>query len=196
MPMLLRLYLEFMLIGLFSIGGGLATLPFIKELMHKTGWFTMTDISNMIAVSECTPGPFGVNMATYVGNTISGPVGGIIATLGLITPALVIIILVSKILNKFKDALIVKQIMYGLRPGSTGLVAVAVCSVASAAFLDRGRVSDFAGPFYQEFFMWIVWRDVFIGAAIFVLILLGKKKKVHPVVYIAGAAILGIVLKL
>ena len=195
-----RLFWEFFKIGLFSIGGGLATLPFLYELQARTGWFTVEDIGNMIAVSECTPGPFGVNMATYVGNVVSGPFGGIIATLGLITPALIIIILISKILDRFKDALLVKQIMYGLRPGSTGLVAVAACSVAASAFLDPSRISEsagyvFAGSAIGSFLSKIVWQNLFIGIVIFALIrLLGKKA--HPVIFIAGAAILGIILKL
>lgn len=185
----LQLYFEFFKIGLFSIGGGLATLPFIRELMNKTHWFTMSDITNMIAVSESTPGPFGVNMATYVGTISHGVFGGIVATLGLITPSIIIIILISRILTRFRDALIVKQIMYGLRPGSTGLVAVAVCSVAVAAvcdtdaFLASGQILDFFD-----------FRALALAAVLFVLIKIFPKW--HPVIFIAGAAFFGVLLRL
>ena len=97
----LQLFWEFFKTGLFAIGGGLATLPFIYEMQAKTGWFTLDDISNMIAISESTPGPMGINMATFTGFTVAGIPGGIIAVLGLICPALVIIIIISNMLEKF-----------------------------------------------------------------------------------------------
>ena len=92
---LLLLFYEFAKVGLFSVGGGLATVPFLQSMGEKTGWFTNAQLSTMIAVSESTPGPMGVNMATYVGYSISGIPGAVIATLGLITPSIAVIIIIG-----------------------------------------------------------------------------------------------------
>lgn len=97
--LLLRLYWEFLLIGMFSMGGGMATVPFLFDLSQRTAWFSTADLTTMIAISEATPGPIGVNMATYVGYITAGLPGGIVAPLGLTTPAFLIILLVSKIMN-------------------------------------------------------------------------------------------------
>ena len=96
---LLRLYWEFLLVGLFSMGGGMATVPFLFDLSQRTGWFSAADLANMIAISEATPGPIGINMATYVGYASAGVPGGMIAPLGLVPPAFLIILLVSKLLS-------------------------------------------------------------------------------------------------
>ena len=97
----IKLFLEFFKIGLFAVGGGLATIPFLYDLAEKTSWFTKAELSNMIAVGESTPGPIGVNMATYAGVQTTGILGGISATLGLICPSLIIILIIAKILDKF-----------------------------------------------------------------------------------------------
>ena len=99
----LRLFLEYFYAGLFSVGGGLATIPFLQDMGARTGWFTSQELANMIAVSEATPGPMGVNMATYVGFTTGGPFGSVIATLGLVAPSIIVIILVSVLLHRFRD---------------------------------------------------------------------------------------------
>ena len=97
MPILLLLYLEFFKVGLFAVGGGLATLPFLYDLADKYAWLTNSMIGDMIAISESTPGPMGVNMATYVGFQNSGIIGCFISTLGLITPSIIVIIIVSNV---------------------------------------------------------------------------------------------------
>ena len=183
--LLIRLFWEFFKIGLFSIGGGLATLPFLYELLNKTHWFTMTDLSNLIAISECTPGPIGVNMATYVGTVTLGPGGGVISTLGLVTPAIAIIILISTFLKNFKDQPIVQKVLSGLRPASTALIATAMCSVAASALLNTELFSETGSV-----------TDLFRYKAIILAILLYiglTKFKKHPIVYIAIAAACGIV---
>ena len=106
----LQLFWEFFKTGLFAVGGGLATLPFLYDMSISTGWFTAQDIADLIAVSESTPGPLGVNMATYVGFKSIGLFGGVVATLGLICPSIIIIILISKILDKFKDSAVVQKV--------------------------------------------------------------------------------------
>lgn len=119
---LLNLFYEFFKIGLFAIGGGLATIPFLYNLSYKTNWFEISEISNMIAISESTPGPLGINMATYAGFFTNGIIGGIIATLGLITPSIIVIILISKFISKFHNNIVVKKTFFGIRIGVIALI--------------------------------------------------------------------------
>ena len=134
--LLLRLYWEFFLVGLFSMGGGMATVPFLFDLSARTGWFTTADLTTMIAISEATPGPIGVNMATYVGYVSAGIPGSIIAPLGLVTPAVIIILLVSKILNTLWQNPKVKGLFYALRPASVGLIGAAAFSVCAVSLFS------------------------------------------------------------
>ena len=126
MKLFLTLFFEFFKTGLFSIGGGLATLPFLNAMGEKYGWFTSQDVANMLAVSESTPGPIGVNMATYVGVQMTGVLGGIITTLGLIAPSFIIMVLVASVLKHFRENRFVQSSLRCLRPVSVGLVASAV----------------------------------------------------------------------
>jgi len=184
----LQLFWEFFKAGLFAVGGGLATLPFLFEISEKTGWFTSQDIMNLIAISESTPGPLGVNMATYAGVSTLGVFGGAVATIGLIFPSIVIIEIVATILQKFKESEAVKAIFTGLRPASTGLIAAAGLLVAKVALLDTelfaqtGNVID-------------ALRVIPIVLAVVIFVAM-KKIKLHPVVFIIFAAIAGVVLGL
>lgn len=177
--MLVSLFFEFFKIGLFAVGGGLATLPFLYEIADKSSWLTTGDISNMVAISESTPGPMGVNMATYVGFLQSGPIGGIIATLGLITPSVIVIILVARVLNKFKNSKMVENVFYGLRAASCALIAVAGVGVAKLAF-------------FGESFDSINYKSIILAVLIFFAM---KKIKLHPVAFIAISAVIGIIFK-
>ena len=136
MTTILQLIFEFFKTGLFAVGGGLATLPFLYDIAEKTGWYTNQDILNLIAISESTPGAIGINMATYVGFLTEGVVGGILATLALIAPSLIIIIIISKVLDQFKSSPVVQGVFKGLRHASTGLIVAAGVSVAELAFLN------------------------------------------------------------
>jgi chromate transporter len=138
---LLRLVYEFAKTGLFSVGGGLATLPFLYEMSDKTGWFSHADIADMIAVSESTPGPMGVNMATYVGFTVGGVPGAVVATLGLICPSIIVIVIVASVLDRFRGNKYVEYVFYGLRPASTGLIAAACWGVVVISLLHITGVS-------------------------------------------------------
>ena len=144
----LQLFIEFFKVGLFSIGGGLATLPFLYNISDRLRWYSHMDLANMIAISESTPGPVGVNTATYVGNTVAGILGSVVATAALIVPSIIIIIIISKFLNKFKDSKQIKNVFYGLRPASVGLIAAAGYSVITMALLNMeqynktGIISD------------------------------------------------------
>lgn len=187
-----EMFVRFFLIGLFAIGGGLATLPFLVDMGETTGWFTQTDISNMVAISESTPGPLGINMATYIGFQISndygslaGILGAVIAPIGVITPSLIIIIIVSKILDRFKDSKYVQYAFYGLRAASFGLIVSALLSVAKIAFLGTEAVFSFEG---------VNWLCLALSVLIFSVTL--KFKKIHPIMLIVFAAIMGIIFKM
>ena len=119
---LLRLFYEFFKTGLFSVGGGMATIPFLQHMGETTGWFTNQELTTMIAVSESTPGPMGVNMATYVGFTVAGVPGAVIATLGEVTPSIIVILIIAALLRNFRENRYVDRAFYGLRPASTGLI--------------------------------------------------------------------------
>ena len=135
MMLYLRLFWEFFKTGLFAVGGGMATLPFLYDMSEKTGWFTASQLADMIAVSESTPGPIGVNMATYVGFTTAGVPGVLIATLGLVTPSVIIILLIARVMKQFRDNKYVDAAFYGLRPCSVGLIAAAGLLVVRLALL-------------------------------------------------------------
>ncbi len=184
----LRLFLEFFKTGLFAVGGGLATLPFLYDLSQSTGWFTAQDIADLIAISESTPGALGVNMATYVGFHTTGILGGVIATLGLVAPSIIIIILISKILSKFKESPLVQKIFYGLRPASTALIAAAGLGVAKMTLLKL-EVFEETGSFLDLF----NWKCIALAAVVYICL---KKFKKHPIVYIALSAVAGILLQL
>lgn len=136
-----QIFWEFFKAGLFAAGGGLATLPFLYAISESTGWFSTADIANMIAISESTPGPLGVNMATYAGYQTLGIAGGIWATLSLTSPALFVITAVSKALDKFKNALLAEKIFYGLRPCSIALITAAGLGVAKISLLNIKMIS-------------------------------------------------------
>lgn len=192
MMIYLRLFYEFFKAGLFSIGGGMATLPFLYDISDKTGWFTYAQLADMVAISESTPGPIGVNMATYVGFTTAGIPGAAIATLGLITPSIIIILIVAGFLKSFKDNKYVQSAFYGLRPASTGLIAAAGLSVAAMVVLQKD-LYEATGSLLDLFNLENV---VLIVILYFFTAKVKKTKGLHPVVFIAASAVVGIFLHL
>lgn len=187
---LLTLCLEFFKTGLFAVGGGLATLPFLSEMADKYPWFTHEQLADMIAVSESTPGPIGVNMATYVGFRAFGVPGAILATLSLVLPSLIIIVIVAKMMNKYMNNKYVQWAFSGLRPAVTGLIAAAGWSVVELALLD---LTDFN---IARFWEAINIPAVIIFALVLFFAQFKKTKKLHPIVFIGACAVLGIILKL
>ena len=184
----LRLFWEFFKTGLFAVGGGLATLPFIYDMSDRTGWFTYQQIADMIAVSESTPGPIGVNTATYVGYITCGLPGALIATLGLVTPDIINILIIASCLKKFRENRFVDHAFYGLRPASAGLIAAAGFSVVMLA-LVREDAFKASGNILDLF----SWKGLALAAVIWVLTNLVKKTKdLHPIFYIAASAVVGI----
>ena len=187
MMILIRLFFEFFKAGLFAIGGGMATLPFLYNISDKTGWFTYGQLADMVAISESTPGPMGVNMATYVGFHIKGILGGLAAPLSLVLPSVIIIVIISKILDKFKSSAIVQNALYGLRAASTALIAAAGIGVAKIAFLHVGEDGSLV---LSKLFSIINWKAIVLALAIWYGLVKWKK---HPILYIVAAAVIGIV---
>ena len=183
---LLRLFLEFCKVGLFSVGGGLATIPFLTDLGNRTGWFSSAQLADMIAVSESTPGPMGVNMATYVGYTTAGLPGGIVSTLGLVFPSVIIILVIARFLQKFRQSKAVDAVFYGLRAASVALITAAMLQVAKIALLFHARPDGSTQLIY--------WPAVLVAAAVFACVQWTPLKKWHPIVFIGIAAVVGILL--
>jgi chromate transporter len=181
---LLQLFYEFFKTGLFAVGGGLATIPFLQQIADQTGWFTRTDLADMIAVSESTPGAMGVNMASYVGFTTYGVVGCIVATMGLVMPSIIVILIIAHFLEKFQENPLVQSAFYGLRPASTALIAAAGFSVVQISLLS---LSQFQAT--RQILDLFEWKEILLAVVIYILL---KKFDKHPVWYIGGAAAVGI----
>lgn len=186
----LYLFLEFFKIGLFAVGGGPATIPFLQDLARSDyGWFNPEELGVMVAVAESTPGPIGVNMATYAGynagftefGTVGGVIGGIVATMGLVTPSIIVIILIAGFLKKFKENEYVKGAFSGIRPVVTALVLFAVFGIIKPIFYVNG---EFAVPV------------IIIAVTLFALMFIKKLKKLHPAFWLLVGAVAGIILKL
>ena len=188
MSVYLRLFWEFFKTGLFAVGGGMATLPFLKDIGQSTGWYTYTDLMNMLAVSESTPGPIGVNMATYVGFTAGGIPGAVIATLGLVTPSVIIILLIARVLKSFRQNRYVDAAFYGLRPCSVGLIAAAGVLVLKLALFNT-ELYQASGVLTDLFnFKAIILAAVLLVCTRYV----NKFKSLHPIVFIAASALIGV----
>lgn len=184
----LQLFFEFFKVGLFSVGGGLATIPFLADIGTRTGWFSAADLTNMIAISESTPGAMGVNMATYVGFHVGGVPGGVIATLGLVCPAIIVIAIIAGFLKKFRESRAVDAVFYGLRPASTALIGAALVQVCAIALLDITAYQ--AGGGIGALFH---WKAIVLAVIVFVCLQLKPLKKLHPIVFIALSALVGVI---
>ena len=188
----IRLFLEFCRVGLFSVGGGLATIPFLTDLGERTGWFNPGDLANMIAISESTPGPMGVNMATYVGFHTGGVAGGVVATLGLVSSSIVIILVIAGFLEKFRQSKVVDGVFYGLRAASVALITAALLQVAKIALLFH-EVPGMDGSIETQLFY---WPAIILAVVIFVLVKFTPAKKLHPICFIGLAALAGAVFQM
>ena len=182
--MYLKLFWEFFKTGLFAVGGGMATLPFLYDISDRTGWFTHEQLADMIAVSESTPGPIGVNMATFAGKLTAGYPGAVIATLGLITPSIIIILIIAAFLYAFRNNKHVDAVFYGMRPASTAMITAACILVAKIVFVQEGRFAN------------INWDSVDLAVLLLMFTHSVKfTKKFHPVVWIALSAVIGVIFK-
>ncbi|MBQ9949491.1 MAG: chromate transporter [Clostridia bacterium] len=200
MNTVIQLCLEFFLTGLFAIGGGMATLPFLYDIGARTGWYTNEDVLQMLAVSESTPGPIGVNMSTYVGFTVmfasygiwGAIAGGILTTLSLVLPSLIIVLIVARVLDKFKNAAIVQSVFTAIRPASLALIVAAGLGIMASTLLcipdgfTLSAVSD-----VQSFTGLFNFKGIILAAVLF----FGMRffKKLHPIVFIVISAVVGII---
>lgn len=184
----LQMFWEFFKTGLFSIGGGLATLPFLYKIADKYTWFDAAVLPDMIAISESTPGPLGVNMATYAGFQVGGVPGAMLATFALILPSIIIIILIAKFLSHFNQNPLVQSAFYGLRPASAGLIAVATVEVFKVSVIAWQQFTATWDPL--QFFN---YKGLILFAVLFGASMIKPLKKLHPVVYILAAAVAGVI---
>lgn len=177
----LKLFLIFFKIGAFTVGGGYAMLPLIQTEVVAQDWMELSQLVNFIAVSESTPGPFAINIATYVGSEVGGIFGSVCATLGVVLPSFIIILIVARIFEKFKESRLVSGIMCGLKPAVIGLIGSAVISIGKTVFIPNGYTFD-------------IFTNVsfYVSLVIFALCAVLAFKKVHPILIVCISAILGI----
>lgn len=178
----LKLFLTFFKIGLFTFGGGYAMLPLIQDAVLENKWLSEEAIVNFIAVSESTPGPFAINIATYVGIETGGFFGAVCATLGVVLPSFIVILIVARVYKKFQESKTVKGCMTGLRPAVIGLIAAAVITIGTTVFFPNG----FALQDLNYYNMAVSLVIALLG------VLLIFKKKIHPILLIVISAALGI----
>ena len=174
----IKLFFEFFKIGLFTFGGGMATIPYLIDLAEKTGWYEVESIPTIIAVSEPVPGPIGLNMATHVGYQVAGIAGAILATIGEILPSIIIIVLVSRFIVKFKDNITVSNAFNGIRPSVAGLLLAVGLSLLYGSVMNHESIN-------------------YLNLVLFIITMIGiRKYKLHPAVYTFTLGFLGIILKL
>ena len=182
---LLQLFFEFFKIGLFAFGGGLAAVPFLAEISNKYGWYTLDQLATMIAVSESTPGPIGINMATYVGFEVGGVLGSALTTLAIAIPSLIIVCIIANCLKRFQDSILVKQIFSGLKPAAVAFIVAACLNLFISTLLNTEL------SFSLDYFN--------IKSIILFVVLLALSKyykKIHPIAIIALSALCGIIFQL
>ena len=178
----LSLFLTFFKIGAFTIGGGYAMLPLIQAEVISNGWIQESKLINFIAVSESTPGPFAINTATYIGSEMGGIFGAFCATLGVVLPSFIIILIVARFFERFKDSKGVKALMSGLKPAVIGLIGAAVVSIAKTVFVTSDTIAQIVKN-----------PDTYVSIAIFAVMSVLAFKKVHPIIIICISAVIGII---
>ncbi len=179
---LLLVYFNFIKIGLFTIGGGLAALALLQDFVLSNGWLTINQFADMIAVSQSTPGPIGINMSTYIGFSQYGVLGALIATLGMVTPSWIIIILIARFIGDFSSNRIVQSIFVGLRPVVLGIIFSAAWSIALLSIFNSGADNpiDFIN---------------FKALAMFVfLVVFTRRVKISPIFYVIIGGLIGILI--
>lgn len=187
----LQLFWEFFKTGLFAVGGGIATLPFLYDISDRFMWFDRGQLADMVAISESTPGPIGVNMSTYAGFHTAGILGALVATVGLVLPSVIIIILIAKFMSHFSENPLVRSAFYGLRPAVAAMITMAGVEVAKISLLTLAQYLE-TRRFADLFDLRALSLFFVLAVAAFLL----RKKNIHPVVYIAASAAVGILFKL
>ena len=186
MPTLLLLFLEFFKIGIFTFGGGYAMIPIIQESVISNGWLTLEEFTDFIGVCECTPGPIAVNMATYIGQTVAGPIGALCATLGVVLPSFIIILLVASILTNFIKNKYVQFFLNGLKSVIVGLIlGTGITMTLSTIGISDINTIDISYPS-------IVCILVLVLISILYKVI--TKKKINTIAFILLSAVLGIII--
>ncbi len=176
-----ELFLTFLKIGAFTFGGGYAMLPLIQSEAERHGWLTQAELVDFIAVSESTPGPLAINMATFVGIRTGGVLGAVCATFGVVLPSFLIILIAARFYEKFRRSRAVDGAMYGLRPAVIGLIGSAFLSVGTTVFFPNG----FQTAVFSEPGFWVSTGIFALGAVL-------AFKKLHPIAIIGISALIGI----
>ena len=191
----LTLFIEFFKVGLFSFGGGFGMIPLIQDAVIRHNWMSEDAFYNFIGVCESTPGPIAVNMATYVGYMVGGVPGAIVATIGEVTPSIIVILIVAAMLAKFRDSQYVANAFYGLRPASTGLIGAACAGVMLQVITGITSASQEDSILMK--FSWdgaISWRGIILALVLLVFTRYIKKTKdLHPIIFIGVSAVIGVV---
>lgn len=185
MPVILQLFWEYLLVGLFTFGGGMATIPFLQDMGERTAWFTQAQLADMIAVSESTPGPIGVNMATYVGFNVAGIPGAVVATLGFVLPGFLVVLALAYFISRYSASKALDRVFYGLRPVSAALIAAALVAVAKITLLRLDAAGAVIG---------LSWPAIGLALLVWVLSNFVKPtKKLHPAAFLGFCAVMGVV---
>lgn len=184
MKLLADLFINFFKIGLFAVGGGPATIPYLMDLTQIRDWYTMQELTDMIAISESTPGPLGLNMATYAGYSAAGVWGGLIASLGLVFPSVVVIILIARFLRDFSDNKYVKAAFWGIRPAVTALIAMAVYNLCKVSLFTETETG-----------MQPALKTIILAVVVFILMQNKRLKKLHPALWLLAAAVIGVIFR-
>jgi chromate transporter len=186
---LLLLFFEFFQAGLFAVGGGLATLPFILKMMDQyPEWFDSLHLADITAIAESTPGPIGVNAATFAGFSAAGVPGAFVATFAVILPSFIIISLIARALQKYRDSKLVCDTFSGLRPAVTGLIAAACWAVMQSALLTGVEDAGLSRMFN--------WQNIVLFVVLFALMETPKIKNIHPIFFILAGGAIGVLLGL
>ena len=184
---LLHLAYEFFLTGLFAVGGGLATIPFLQSMgRRRPAWFSAAQLADMIAASQCAPGALGTNMAAFVGYTVGGLPGAAVSPLALMAPTILVDLIAARLMDRFKGSARMESVMRVLRPASAGLICAAAFALLKLS-LASGAAWDWHAPL-----AWFDWRCVALYAALLPFVFWKKLKKLHPAVYIAVGAVVGV----
>ena len=186
MTVIFRLVFEFFKTGLFAVGGGLATIPFLEEMGNNFGWFDVNTLTTMIAVSESTPGPMGINMATYVGYHTAGLFGGIITSLSLVVPSIIIVCVIASMYEQFKKSKVIQAIFGGLRPAVVGFILSACMGIFTSTLFNIDLFNN-----TNNIFLFFDYFSIFV---VIVLLVINHYHKINPIYTIIGCSIIGIVL--
>lgn len=181
----LKVFFEFFKVGLFTFGGGLASIPFLYDISDRLAWFSYEQVANAIAIGGSTPGAVGVNYCTYLGYMSAGPLGAVLGAVGFVAPSIIIVLIICRFINKFRDNKYVNAAFYGLRAASVALIAAALISVIKLALLNIPAFQS-SGSILALFNI----PNIILATVVFFVL---KKWNPHPVFALGACAVIGII---